>query len=419
MIGCVYKNPTLLDETGQYFLSKKDFVPDLHAILYGAAYDNWNNKAKSLTPELVENWLSKRPTQDAYGVFKSQKGAEWIVKAKEIADPKNFEYFYNRVKKMTVLRNYAAKGADLDWLYDKDTIDGKVKQEQEDRLDSMSIGQIADAVEDRFASVRLDCVSRIEDDTEPLGEYVDDVFESLSRKSDTGLSLYDSGGWMSGLTRGARLGKFYLRSAPSGVGKSRTMMADACFLACEEYYDGQKWVQTGNHLSIGRDALGNDSPAVLYISTELDKSEIITMAIAFLSGVNETTILLNAASPDEQKRIEKAKMLLKAAPLYPVLLPNFTVEDVENTIKRYHAIHNVQYVFYDYLGTSMAILEEMSRKTKGVSMREESILFLLASRLKDLAVMYNIFIESATQLSGKLLPIIIFLFKRVAALCRS
>lgn len=48
----------------------------------------------------------------------------------------------------------------------------------------------------------------------------------------------------------------------------------------------------------------------------------------------------------------------------------------------------------------MKILEEITRRSGGVRLREDNILFMLSVRLKDLANKYGIFIMSATQLSG-------------------
>ena len=41
------------------------------------------------------------------------------------------------------------------------------------------------------------------------------------------------------IAMGARPGRFYLRSAATGVGKSRTGVADACFFSCSEYYSDE------------------------------------------------------------------------------------------------------------------------------------------------------------------------------------
>ena len=125
-----------------------------------------------------------------------------------------------------------------------------------------------------------------------------------------------------------------------------------------------------------------------------------TLFLSFISGVNEEKILTRCYTPEEEARVYEAASILQEAPLYIELLPNFTVSDVENTIRRNHTMNGVNYFFYDYLGTSLGILEEVAGKARGVSMREDSILFLLATRLKELAVEQNIFIESSTQLNA-------------------
>lgn len=50
--------------------------------------------------------------------------------------------------------------------------------------------------------------------------------------------------------------------------------------------------------------------------------------------------------------------------------------------------------------TSMKILEEVTRRSGGVKLREDNVLFMLSNRLKDLCNKYGIFILTATQLNG-------------------
>lgn len=53
----------------------------------------------------------------------------------------------------------------------------------------------------------------------------------------------------------------------------------------------------------------------------------------------------------------------------------------------------------DYIHTSLKILEEISRRTKGMSLREDNILFMISIRMKDLCNQLGVFIMSATQLN--------------------
>ena len=50
--------------------------------------------------------------------------------------------------------------------------------------------------------------------------------------------------------------------------------------------------------------------------------------------------------------------------------------------------------------TSIKILEEITRRSGGVKLREDNILFMMSIKLKDLCNQLGIFIMSATQLNG-------------------
>ena len=54
----------------------------------------------------------------------------------------------------------------------------------------------------------------------------------------------------------------------------------------------------------------------------------------------------------------------------------------------------------DYIHTSLKILEEISKRTKGMTLREDNVLFMISIRLKDLCNELGVFIMSATQLNA-------------------
>lgn len=175
--------------------------------------------------------------------------------------------------------------------------------------------------------------------------------------------------------------------------KTRYMMADACMLACRKIIIDGEWTPICDDVDGQREG-------VLFISTELDDSELFTLALSFISNINEEKIISRQLTPQEFEIVKQAKEELRGAPLFFKQLPNFTVSDVENTIKKAHIQDKCNYIFYDYLSTSLGILEEVGGKAKISNMREDSVLYLLSTRLKELAVQYNIFIESATQLNA-------------------
>ena len=122
--------------------------------------------------------------------------------------------------------------------------------------------------------------------------------------------------------------------------------------------------------------------------------------LAFLSCVNEEHILNGRYEGNEEDRVITAAQILKESPLYIETLPDFSIQDIENTIKRNIRDHNIFYVFHDYIHTSMKILEEVTRRSGGVRLREDNILFMLSIKLKDICNINDVFIFSATQLNG-------------------
>lgn len=386
VIGCTLMNPSLLDGDGQYFYNANDFVNEFHKVIFGAVYNLYTMGAKQVTIKTIEDYLSDRPQSQA--IYKSGKGAEWIARATEEASLSNFDYYYSRVKKMSLLRGYAKAGVDLSWLLDIDNlVDPEKKKAQEDYFDSLTLNQLSDIVDNRILTIRDEYVDNATDSAVNLGDGVECLLSKLSETPEMGAHLY--GKYMDTITRGARRGKYYLRSAPTGLGKTRTMLADACTIACDRIYqEGVGWVSNG------------DSWPVLFISTEVEVDELQTMALAFLTGINEEKILKHEIDFNDS-RLQEAVKVLQESQLYIEVLPDFTVKDVENTIKRNIRVNHVTHVFFDYINSSLGLLTEVSQNARGVAMREDTILFLLSTRLKELAVEFDIFVMSATQCNGR------------------
>ena len=124
------------------------------------------------------------------------------------------------------------------------------------------------------------------------------------------------------------------------------------------------------------------------------------MMNAFLSNVDEDHIINGTYYAGEWERVVYAAKLIKNSPLYIEQLPDFSLKDIENTIKRGIRDYEIKYVFFDYIHTSMKILSEVSSKTGIKGLREDNVLFMISIRLKDMCNQYGIFIMTATQLNA-------------------
>ena len=386
VIGCTFKQPQLLDYTDKYTITEDDFPEDFHKIVFGSIYKLHELGAEKITLNSIADYLSSRPKSEA--IFIKQKGEEWLLKAEENANPASFDYYYNRLKKMTLLRELDKHGIDVTDIYDPDNIiDLKLRQQQEDKLDNSSLEQLAQEIQDKLDEIKATYVDGSWGQAYQAADGMEELLEELSQHPDVGVPLY--GSLINTICRGARLKKYYLRSAPSGQGKSRTMVADTCYIGTNRIYDDTfGWIRNGT------------AEPVLYITTELELSEVQTMMLAFLSNVNEEHIINYRFEGDELDRVREAAQILKDSPIYIEILPDFSLTDVENKIKKNIRDHDVSYIFFDYINTSLKILEEIATKARGTKLREDSILFMLSTRLKDICNQYGVFILSGTQLNA-------------------
>ena len=386
VIGTVYNNPSILDQTDKYILIDDDFPDNFHKIVFGAIYNIYAQGANRITLKNIVDFLAQHPKSEA--VFKSEKGEEWLAQVSENSTPTAFEYYYNRLKKMTLLRAFDNCGIDVSSLYDPDNIfDAKKKQIQEEWLDNTNIAEIANKVSEKVDKIVASYVNNTFGEVHSATEDIEDLLERLKQRPDVGLPLY--GPLINTVTRGARLRKFYLRSAPSGYGKTRTMIADACYIGCDEIYDDMfGWIKNGT------------AEPTVYITTEQELEEIQTLMLSFISGVDEDHILNNRYIGDEEERIAHAVEVLRRGKVYVVELPDFSLRDVENIIKQNIRERGVRYIFFDYLMSSLKILEEIAGRAGGVKLREDHILFMMSRRLKDIANEYGVFVLSSTQLSA-------------------
>ena len=386
VIGCVFNNPQLLDITDKYSIVDEDFADSFHKVIFGAIYKLHELGAKTISLQNIADFLADRPKSEA--VYKQNKGEEWLTRIADASMASTFDYYYGRLKKFALLRAFDNCGIDVSDIYDMDNIlDMKKKQLQEDMLDNATLEQIANKVDEKVERIRFQYVNDDFGEAQQAATGIKDLIQRFKDTPEVGVPLY--GPLVNTVTRGARLKKFYLRSAGTGVGKTRSMIADACYIACTKIYDENfGWIKCGTQ------------EPVLFITTEQELEEIQTMMLAFLSNVNEEHSLNGEYDEGEEKRVLEAADILAQAPLYVEELPDFSLKDVEDKIKKNIREHDVKYIFHDYIHTSLKILEEITKRSGGIKLREDNVLFMLSTRLKDLCNKYGVFIMSATQLNG-------------------
>ena len=171
---------------------------------------------------------------------------------------------------------------------------------------------------------------------------------------------------------------------------TRFAAGDACKMAVPYYYDKKKkeFVYTGM------------AEPTLYITTEMTVDEIQTMLVASVSRVNEEHILYGEYKEGELERVKQAITYIKSAPLYIVHIPDFSIEDIKNIIKKYNREFKVEYFFFDYISTSLRLMQEVSGKSR-MGLKEHQLLLVFSTELKTIAQQLGVFIFTASQLNGE------------------
>lgn len=385
VLGCLINNP-LLFTNNNYKFSVDDFLNRFPKIIFGALLYLANNGMQTIMPIDVDQFLKQYP--DQYNVFSSNNGTEYLEKCIKMAEEKNLPYYYETLKKYSLISRLESQGFNTKDVYDPDMVDPDLLAAMQRKFDNMSVDDIIHTVEAKFLKTREEFASNSDITKSTAGDGIDELIDRLKIAPEFGLPFTSE--YLTLVFRGFRKGCLYTESSAQGVGKSRRQAGESAHMAVSEIYNLDKkcW-----------EKLEFNKP-VLQISTELELSEVQTMWLAYISQVKEEHILDGTYEPGEEERVRKAGQILKESKLYFVSISNFDIDDIENLIKEYVAVHGVEYVFYDYLSTTLKIMAEGSRKTKISGLREDQILLMFCTRLKDLARSQNIGIWTATQLSG-------------------
>ena len=155
------------------------------------------------------------------------------------------------------------------------------------------------------------------------------------------------------------------------------MIGNACYLAFPKRYNwiSKTWEETGNQ------------ERVLIITTELTKDEVETIVMANVSGLNEEKILYATYTSEEEQVLDEAiKMIEDCSTLFIEQIPDPNIDEIKAVARRHININEIENLFYDYIYSSPNLLGEF----RDIKIREDVILTMLSTALKDIAVDNNL-----------------------------
>lgn len=383
LLGCLCKKPKMiLDEN--YIFNTEDFGEQFYQLIFGVINNSIinNPNLKEISAVDIDNMLAE--SVQGYKIYESNDGFNFISTAIETANLDLFGENYASLKKYSLLRDCVEQGLDIKEVYDYESTDLSKQARQLDALKSMSIGDIVDRCIAKVINIQNKWSLSENKKTYTADHEIDTLIERLQRKEEMGYPY--ANGFYNSVFNGMKFKKLVIRSAGTGVGKTRLALADLVQVAAVERYDIEtnQWIKNTNPL-----------PTSL-ISTELEIQELQTCMIAIISNVNESIVKSGNYSPDVLSRITKAIEVIKKSNINLHYIDDFSISDIELIIKKDILEKNVRYVWFDYI----QITPKLSRTIQaefGMNLREDQILLLFSSRLKILANKYSIYLSSSTQ----------------------
>lgn len=387
MLGSLCKNPQMLFDEEISTLEINDFEEKFFKIIFGAINNiiTTNTDIKYITAVDIDNYLA--PKTDAYKTFSDNNGINYMTSAIENANTQLTSQNLKWIKKFALIREFNMNGFDITDLYNPSNVDLEETGRQMDKLNHMSLSDIANHVRLKFLNIvnKWDITSSHQ--SYQINEGIDNLLDSLNESPVYGYSFANL--YYNAIFRGMLFGKLFLRSAGTGGNKTRTALSDMVMVGCDEIYDmdKNKYVSTG------------DTMPCTFISTEIDLKQIQTTLLAIVSGIQESVIKDGRYSSEIKERLQHGIEIIKRAPIYLHYLPEYDIQDVSQIIERDVLQHGVKFVWHDYIMYNGKLARTTSEQYSTQGLREDLVLVNFSAQLKQLAEKYNVFIATSTQLN--------------------
>lgn len=389
VLGTLFNKPSLLDDDN-YCLDKDDFSPKpFHRIMFVVINELAKRGVKEITYIEVNEFLQHYEEQ--YEIAKDHGLEDFVVTMKEYAHVDNFEYYYSNIRKFSLLRTLKKEGFDITQFYDE----SKPENTERTKLNSFTLEDIINNVEVRLANVRQAYDRNITLKERKAGVDSELILERFKEQPVFGLNFVCP--YLTTIWHGIQKKQFYMRSGATSSGKTRSAIADLTNLCVDELY---------NLETKGWEHNPNGGHSVLYIGTEMELEEEVEPLIwAYISGVDSSKITLYNLTKEEEERVEYAIKVLKRSKFYIVDMPEFNIKRIENIIKKYKSLSNIDYVVFDYMVLNSELVREFvsNRGGSGAGVREDMVLLAFSTFFKECAKKYDVGIISSSQVNADII----------------
>jgi len=388
VLGCFLQEPSLIRE---YKTSQNDFPETFHKLIYAAINNLYKNGAETIDAVAIDEYLSHYETQ--YKLFEKNQGIEFLEKIQEMALKTNIKYYHDQLKKFSLLRKYKENGIEVSEFFDPDEIDPTTIESQRALLDQSSIQDIINHYKKKHLEIAALFTMAEGRDSKKAGA---GGFEQKEKwKKDTAWGIGYASAYLTTALHGLRSPRYTVKSAGTGVGKTRTAIADLGYACSPYYYDKKlkKWCKNPNGVNNG----------ALYIGTEMELlQEIDPILWAYIADVPQEHIEFNMYEEGEEERVDEAiRILENEANIWFEYLPQYDSNMLEDVIEEHKLKHDIKHVFFDYIHVTVELISEFATESKTkMVVREDQVLSNLSNKIKALCRKFDVSIDTCTQVNG-------------------
>jgi len=231
----------LLDD--RYPIHPDDFPERFHKIIFTAIANLASIGAENINVMTIDEYISHYSEQ--YRLFTTNGGQAYVNALVNVMADGNFTMYYKTLKKYSLLNKLIRAGIDVSEYHDPLSTDPSAQKKARERLDASSVEDILSCFESKLSEIK-ESLGVIDGRIGmQAGSGLETLKKELMERPEMGAPMNSKK--MATICRGRRLKKFYLRTAPSGVGKTRLSLADACLVSIPRRYDPQlkRWIKTG------------------------------------------------------------------------------------------------------------------------------------------------------------------------------
>lgn len=387
VLGCLMQNPSLLKDKKNSLIIE-DFPVGVHQLAYTCIHNLILQGLKEIKVSDIETYLSTNDPKSYVIMFENEKNLEWLHQIYEDSNLTNYDYYYNKIRKLSLLRTYMQEGIDVSEILNMDEIDHIIIKQQQEKFEIMTLNEIQRYFDKKNNSVKQKFFTKDEGSSRKAGDNAEELRQLIKENPCYGFGLESE--YLNTITRGALGGKFFIETMDSGMGKTRKAIKRLVNI-CAPYvwdYNKKEYIKNPN----------GQHNAGLYIGTEMEVyEELEPMIWAFISGVEEYKIRRNILSDEENKRVDRAVEIAKDTNIFLEDEENYDLTYIWNTVERYSNDYNIKALAIDYLELTSALISEYAQLTRGMSVREDQVLLNLSANVKNLSKKFNLTTFGFTQ----------------------